>query len=110
MLFNYRNRQLVMAGLMANALKPHRGRIGSIPAFAIGWPTLELAPQLLAIGAVDTAQHLIRHRRTGDISVVGVGAAVAASVALGYMIKQSHDSGRLARQSIEDSLGPDYLT
>jgi len=109
MLFNYRNRQLVMAGLVANALKPHQGRIGSIPAFAIGWPTLELAPQMLALGALDTAQHLIRHRKTGDVSIVGVGAAMVAASALGYMIKQSHDSGALANQGISDALGSDYL-
>jgi acetyl esterase/lipase len=109
MLFNYRNRQLVMAALVTNALKPSKGRITSIPAFAIGWPTLEMAPQMLAIGLADTAQHLIRHRRRGDVSVVGVGAAMVATAALGYMIKQSHDTGALVQEGIADSLGPNYL-
>lgn len=109
MLFNYRNRQILMAALTANALKPSQNRIGSIPAFAMGWPTLELAPQMLALGIADTAQHLLRHRKTGDISVVGVGAAMVAAAALGQMIKQAHDAGEQTKAGIREALGPDYL-
>lgn len=105
MLFNYRNRQILMAALTANALKPSQNRIGSIPAFAMGWPTLELAPQMLALGIADTAQHLLRHRKTGDISVVGVGAAMVAAAALGQMIKQAHDAGEQTKAGIREALG-----
>ena len=51
-------RQLVTAALTANAVRPVGGRYASIPAFFAGWLASELAPQLLAATALDTAAEL----------------------------------------------------
>src|SRR2546421_251441 len=50
-------RRAALLGLTANALRPARGR-WSVPAFAAGWLTAELAPQLLAAHTIDTIAHL----------------------------------------------------
>src|SRR3954454_3708565 len=66
----YTRRQLVAALLTANAVRPLRGNLSPL-GFAVGWPTGELAPQLLALTAVDTIQSLLRGR--GDPPGPGVG-------------------------------------
>jgi hypothetical protein len=55
----YTRRQAVVALLTANAVRPLGGHLGPL-GFAVGWPTGELAPQLLALTALDTAQALAR--------------------------------------------------
>ena len=53
-------RRVITALLTANAVKPPPpGNFGPV-GFALGWPTNELAPQLLALTALDTAQAVIR--------------------------------------------------
>ena len=47
-------RQGILAALTANAVKPLNTEQTAIPAFVAGWLTSELAPQLLAVTAVDT--------------------------------------------------------
>ena len=59
---SYLRRQLVTAALTANALRPpptSNLRVG-LWSFVLGWPTGELAPQLLALTAADTAVHVAR--------------------------------------------------
>ena len=51
----YARRQLALAALAANAVRPMSRGWSSIPGFAFGWPTSELAPHLLGASLVDTA-------------------------------------------------------
>jgi len=101
----YLRRQAVTAMLTANAVKPppagHLGPLG----FALGWPTGELAPQLLALTALDTAQAVVR----GKASRAGLVLAGASAVGLGYLVALARRSADLAEAQLVESLGPDYL-
>ncbi len=97
-------RRVATALLTANALKPLGGNAGPL-GFALGWPTSELAPQLLALTAADTVQAVYRGRATRS----GLFLAGATAAGLAYLIKASHGSGALAETSLVESLGADYL-
>ena len=51
-------RQIVIAALTANAIRPLPGFRAGVPAFFAGWLTSELAPHLLAVTTADAATHL----------------------------------------------------
>jgi len=56
---SFLRRRLVTAALTANAVRPPAWNLrGGLISFALGWPTGELAPQLLVLTAADTAVHL----------------------------------------------------
>ena len=100
----YLRRRVVTGLLAANAVRPLPGRAGVL-GFAVGWPTTELAPQLLALTALDTAQAALRGKASkGSLLLAGATAA-----ALTYVIKGASGSGTLAETALVDSLGPDYL-
>ncbi|HET7683543.1 MAG TPA: alpha/beta hydrolase [Marmoricola sp.] len=115
MAFSYAARQLVVAGLAGNAVRPLGGRYGSIPAFAAGWLTSELAPQLLALSAADTAAELTvrwrRRRRSGEraTSALGLTAAAVGMGTLGYLVRNAMASGETVEGNLRESLGADYL-
>lgn len=118
MALSYAVRQLVIAGLAANAVRPVGGRYGSIPAFAAGWLTSELAPQLLAVAATDTAAELtVRRRRRArrgsrpgrGTRALGVAAAAAGMGTLGYLVRNAMGSRETVEGSLKESLGADYL-
>jgi acetyl esterase/lipase len=100
----YLRRQIVTAALTANALRPPRGKLAAL-GFAFGWPTGELAPQLLGLTAVDTAQALLR----GKASKAGLLVAGASAAGLAYAISHARRAGELAEEQLKASLGPDYL-
>jgi acetyl esterase/lipase len=103
---SYLRRQLVTAALTANALRPpptDNMRVG-LWSFAFGWPTSELAPQLLALTAADTAVHVARGKR----SRLGLLLAVASAAGLTHLVRQSRQVQVLAEQSLVDSLGEEY--
>ncbi|MBO9520585.1 MAG: alpha/beta hydrolase [Nocardioidaceae bacterium] len=100
----YLRRQIVTAALTANALRPPRGRLAAL-GFAFGWPTGELAPQLLGLTALDTAQALVR----GKASKTGMLLAGASAAGLAYAISHARRAGELAEAQLQDSLGADYL-
>lgn len=97
-------RQLVIAALTANAVKPLRGRASAL-GFAFGWPTAELAPQLLGLSALDAAQAVLR----GKASKSGLLLAGVSAAGLAYVIGHARKAGSLAETSLVESLGPDYL-
>jgi len=98
-------RRVITALLTANAVKPPPpGNFGPL-GFAFGWPTSELAPQLLALTALDTAQALVR----GKASRTGLLLAGASAAGLGYLVSQARRSAELAEVQLAASLGPDYL-
>ena len=70
-------RQLVTAALAVNALRPFRGRYSDVTAFAAGWLTTELAPQLLTLTAADTVTELTWRRRRGHASPLGLALGAA---------------------------------
>jgi acetyl esterase/lipase len=97
-------RRVITAALAANAVRPLPGW-GRPLGFALGWPTTELAPQLLALTAIDTAQAVVR----GRASRSGVLLAGLSAAALGYVITGARGTAPLAEASLTESLGPDYL-
>ena len=74
-------------------------------SFVLGWPTGELAPQLLALTAADTAVHVARGKR----SRLGLLLAGASAVGLTHLVRQSRQVQVLAEQSLVDSLGEEYV-
>jgi acetyl esterase/lipase len=100
----YTRRQLVAALLTANAVRPLRGNLSPL-GFAIGWPTGELAPQLLALTAVDTIQALVR----GKASRAGLGLAALTAAGVGYLVRDARKAGEIAEQQLAETLGADYL-
>src|SRR3954452_13815389 len=100
----YTRRRLVSALLTANAVRPLRGSLSPL-GFAIGWPTGELAPQLLALTAVDTVQALVR----GKASRAGLGLAALTAAGLGYLVRDARKAGEIAEQQLAETLGADYL-
>src|ERR1700709_2124803 len=106
----YRRRQLVAAALTANAVRPVGGRYASIPAFFAGWLASELAPQLLAASALDTAAELtVRRRKPGHPDRAGLLLAGAATAGLGYLIVNATRSATHVETTLRDGLGEDSL-
>jgi acetyl esterase/lipase len=105
---SFLRRQLVTAALTANALRPVRTtnnlRLG-LWSFVLGWPTGELAPQLLALTAADTAVHLARRKR----SRLGLLLAAGSAAGLTHLVRQSRQARVLAEDSLVDSLGEEYV-
>lgn len=97
-------RRVLTAVLAANAVRPPGGKAAPL-GFAVGWPTTELAPQLLALTALDTAQAVLR----GKASRTSLALAGASAAALVYIVKGATGSGALAEASLVESLGADYL-
>lgn len=100
----YLRRQIVTAALTANVLRPPRGKLAAL-GFAFGWPTGELAPQLLGLTALDTAQAVLR----GKASKVGLLLAGASAAGLTYAISHARRAGEIAEAQLVASLGEGYL-
>jgi len=105
---SYALRQAVIAALAANAIRPVGGRMGSIPGFAAGWLTSELAPQLLALSAADTAAELLYRRPRGRGSRVGLALGLAAGGALGYVVYVARKTPGQVEAALVEGVGPDY--
>ena len=82
---SYTRRQAVLAALVANAIKPVRGRITVVPVFFASWLTSELAPQILVVQALDTLRALRRREAT----LTGLALGALSAVGLGWMLRQS---------------------
>ena len=81
----YTLRQAAVASLTANALRPAHGRHTAVASFAFGWPTAELAPQLIALVGLDTAVSLAR----GRSSALGLTLAAGAVAGLTSIVAES---------------------
>jgi acetyl esterase/lipase len=106
----FARRQLVLAALALNAIKPPPGAWAGIPGFALGWPVSELAPHLLTASAIDTAAELTVRRRTSRPSTIGLVAAAASAGLLGYAIAGSRRVGTELDAALRRGIGEDYLT
>lgn len=82
----YTARQAILAALTANAIRPVRNPWAVVPTFFAGWLTGELAPQLLAVQAADTAVAVARRKATP----LGILLAVASAVGLVSMVRRSN--------------------
>ncbi|MDQ6641902.1 MAG: alpha/beta hydrolase [Actinomycetota bacterium] len=101
---SFATRQLVTAGLAANALRPVPGRYTAIPSFFAGWLAGELAPQLLALTALDTAGQVGRRRAsTRDLAIAALAAA-----GLAVLVKRAYGVGALIETALRESIGEDY--
>lgn len=100
----YLRRQVVTALLTANAVRPLRGPLSPL-GFAIGWPTGELAPQILGLTALDTAQAALR----GRAGRAGLLLAAASAAGLTYLVRDARKAGEIAEKQLAESLGHDYL-
>lgn len=101
-LLSYRTRQLALAALTANAVRPPREPHAGVGAFVPGWLTGELAPQLLTTLALDTGSHLLRHGRRSDRAALALAAASA--VGLGRILIQS----LRARDALDNAVAEAY--
>jgi acetyl esterase/lipase len=106
----FARRQVALAALALNAVRPLPGRWAGIPAFALGWPVSELAPHLLGATLVDTAAELTVRRRTSTPSTTGLIAAAAAAGLLGYIVTGARRVGTELDEALRESIGEDYLT
>ena len=108
--FGYPARQVTLAALALNAVRPPPGGWFGIPAFALGWPVSELAPQLLGASLLDSAAELTVRRRSGRPSTTGLLAAAAAVGLLGYAIAGSRRVGTELHEALTESIGDDYVS
>lgn len=109
MALTYAARQLALAALTANAIRPAGGRYGSVPAFAAGWLTSELAPQLLGLSMADTAVQLTRKNGAGPTRTLGLAASAVAVAGLGWIVRGAMQAGPTVEATLRESLGADYL-
>ena len=105
----FTRRQIVLAALALNAIRPLPGRWAGIPAFALGWPVSELAPHLLGATALDTAAELTVRRRSSAPSATGLLAAAASAGLLAYSIAAARRVGTELDDALRQSIGEDYL-
>ncbi len=106
----FARRQVALAALALNAVRPLPGRWAGIPAFALGWPVSELAPHLLGATILDTAAELTVRRRTSAPSATGLVAAAAAAGLLAYSIAGARRVGTELDDALRKSIGENYLT
>jgi len=97
-------RRIVTAALVANAIKPVDTPLTSPLAFALGWPSSELAPQFFAVTAADTAVSLVRRR----LGPAGAALALGSLAGLAWVVQQARDSRRVAEEALREGLGADY--
>ncbi len=93
----------------ANGLRPlaRQGYV-TIPVFAVGWPTTELAPWLLGGSLLDA----LRRARRGDFAGVPGRLALCLTVVAWVMLWVIHRRGVRSAPyldaALRDALGPDY--
>jgi acetyl esterase/lipase len=106
---SFLSRQVVIAALTANALRPPRDQRAGVASFAAGWLFGETAPQMLALTALDAAAHLTRSRRRGVRAKAGLALAGASALGLAHMVRQSHRTGAAFDDALVEGLGVDHV-
>jgi len=96
--------------LTANALRPSRGPVAAIPSFAAGWPTGELAPQLLGLTVLDAAVHLARRNQQRGIQPVALTTSALSAVGLVALARSAHASRETIDSALTEALGAHYHT
>jgi acetyl esterase/lipase len=95
----------------ANGVQPlsRRGYI-TLPVFAFGWPTTELAPVLLAGSVLDALRRGIRGDFAGRRGGAALALTAASWAALAVIQRRNVGSARYFESALRDALGPDYDT
>lgn len=93
----------------ANGLRP-LGRAGylSLPAFALGWPTTELAPWLLGGSLLDALRRARRSDFAGAPGRFALSLSMIAWVMLWVMYRRGVRSAPYFDAALRAALGPDY--
>jgi acetyl esterase/lipase len=104
---SFLRRQVVVAALTANAIRPLPGFRGGVFSFFPGWLTSELAPHVLALTAADTAVHARGGRR--ERSTAGMVLAGASMLGLGFLIDQARRVRTEVEDALTEALGYDYV-
>ncbi|HXH78526.1 alpha/beta hydrolase [Nocardioides sp.] len=106
---SYLRRQAVLAALTANALRPVPGLRAGFPSFVAGWIFGELAPQMLALTAVDSAAQLRSSRRPSRQTRLGLGLAALSTAGLAHLVRQSQQVKGQVEDALVEGLGVDYV-
>ena len=99
-----RLRQGLLAMLVANAVRPVPGFRPGLLVFAPGWLVGELAPQLLALTAADTATHLTARRRDR----AGLVLAGLNLLGLAFLTDQARRVRVTAEEALTEGIGAEY--
>ncbi|MEO5662111.1 MAG: alpha/beta hydrolase [Nocardioides sp.] len=106
---SYLRRQAIVAALTANVLRPPSGPRAGLYAFFPGWVFGELAPQMLALTAVDSALQLRPSKRSGARTRLGFALAAASAAGLAHVIRQSQQVKDQLEDALVEGLGVDYV-
>ncbi|GEP37360.1 alpha/beta hydrolase [Nocardioides psychrotolerans] len=98
-------RQVVIAALTANAIRPLPGFRVSFSVFFAGWLTGELAPQVLAFTAADAITHATGRRR----DPLGLALAGASAAGLLFLVDQARRVGTEVEDALAEGIGLDYV-
>ena len=101
----FRLRQLALAALTANAVRPVPGFRAGVLAFGAGGLTTELAPHLVALAAADAATHATGRRR----DPVGLALAGASAAGLLLLVDQARRVREHVEEALVEGLGVDYV-
>ena len=101
----FRLRQIAVAALTANALRPVPGFRAGVLAFGAGGLTTELAPHLLALTTADVAAHATGRRR----DPVGLALGAASIVGLAVLVDQARRVREGVEEALVEGLGVDYV-
>ncbi len=89
-----------MTALVANAIKPVRGRATVVPVFFASWLTSELAPHILVAQALDTLRALRRREAT----LTGLALTALSATGLGWLLRRSHEVAAQVDALLRDEL------
>src|ERR1044071_5511775 len=102
----FARRQVALAALAYNAIRPPKNPWAGIPGFMLGWPTSELAPHLLALGLADTAAELTLRKNRSRLGLLAAGAAAGM---LGTAVARSRRAGEELDEALKAGIGENYL-
>jgi len=92
-----------------NGLRPlSRGGYTTLPVFAFGWPTTELAPLLLTGSVLDALRRGRRGDFSGPYGRTSLALTLVAWAILGLIHRRGMRSAPHLNDALRDALGPDY--
>lgn len=91
--------------MTANTLRHPRSGPAGVAAFFAGALYGEMAPQVLALHGLDTANHL----RHSPRSKAGLALAAVNAAGLAYVVRQSQRAKDVLEEALVDGLGVDYV-
>jgi len=89
------------------AIRPPRVELLGVPAFAVGWLTSELAPQLLVWQVAAAGVFAVLGALRRPVGVLGLGLSIASWFGLAGLAVHSARTGGIVRRALADQLpGP----